>query len=53
MVCSGDFNIIIFLLECNRGIKLSLTMRRSTEIIVELELCDLPLLGAPLFGVRG
>ena len=41
----GDFNIIRFPFECNRSGRLNRSMRRFSEVIDDLELVDLPLLG--------
>lgn len=38
----GDFNMNIFLRECNRGNRLSSTKMRLPQVIKDLELRDLP-----------
>ena len=43
----GDFNSIICPEERNRGGSLNLDMERFFEVIKDLELEDMPLLGAP------
>ena len=51
----GDFNLIICPKERNRGGSLNLDMKRFIELIKDLELEDMPLLGAPFTwsGGRG
>ena len=44
---AGDFNVILSPEECSRGGSLNAYMRRFLEVIEDLELKDLPLLGAP------
>ena len=49
---AGDFNVILSLEERIRGGSLNLDMRRFLEVIEDLELKDLSLLGGP-FNWRG
>ena len=49
---AGDFNMIRFPSERSRGGRLSLTMRRFSEVVEELELRDLPLQGGCSRGVE-
>ena len=42
-----DFNTILSPEECDRGRSLNSDMRRFLEVIEDLELKDLPLLGGP------
>ena len=44
----GDFNVILSPKERSRGGSLNSDMRRFSEVIEDLELKDLPLLGGPL-----
>ena len=44
---AGDFNAILSPEEHNRGGSLNSDMRRFSEVIEDLELKDLPLLGVP------
>ena len=47
-----DFNVVRFQKECNKGNRLSSVMRRFPKMIEELELWDLPLLGAQVRGTE-
>ncbi|RVW98940.1 Transposon TX1 uncharacterized 149 kDa protein [Vitis vinifera] len=49
----GDFNMIRYLEERNRGGELSASMRRFTEVVEDLELRDYPVQGGPLLGEGG
>ena len=47
-----DFNVVRFQKECNKGNRLSSVMRRFSKMIEELELWDLPLLGAQVWETK-
>ena len=42
---AGDFNVVRFPCESSRGGRMTMSMRRLTEIEEDLELRDLPLQG--------
>ena len=48
---TDDFNMITFPSECSRGGRLSLAMRRFSEVIEDLELRDLPFYGDISLGL--
>ena len=48
----GDFNLVRYPEECNRGEGLIASMRRFSEVVEDLELRDFPLKGGP-FTWRG
>ena len=48
-----DFNAILRPEECNRGGRLNSIMRRFAEVIEELELKDLPMVGGPFTWTGG
>ena len=50
---AGDFNAILNLEERNRGRSLNSNMRRFSEVIEDLELKDLPVIGGPFTWNRG
>ena len=50
---AGDFNAILRPEECNRGGRLNSIMRRFAEVIEELELKDLPMVGGPFTWTGG
>ena len=50
---AGDFNAILNSEECNRGRSLNSNMRRFSEVIEDLELKDLPVIGGPFTWNRG
>ena len=49
----GGFNAILTPEECNRGGRLNSNMRRFSEVIEDLELKDLPMVGGPFTWSEG
>ncbi|RVW22689.1 Transposon TX1 uncharacterized 149 kDa protein [Vitis vinifera] len=50
---AGDFNVILSPEERNRGGSLNSNMRRFSEVIEDLELEDLPMVGGPFTWIGG